>query len=157
MFSDTESSYSLRYGMPRSGDGKAPRWEGVSQVSIHLAIWPLHGANKVVPETGVDLQVDEDAFLRMREEFLQMKRKEQQDHQKMRECALAILPPLLCSTQYCIHCIASHIPSRHVLSTHTYNRKACTSQHAAAGLTAERLAYAGWLRSSLGRKRRPSG
>lgn len=35
------------------------------------------------------LQVDEDAFLRMREEYLQMKRKEQEDHQKMRECALS--------------------------------------------------------------------
>lgn len=32
MFSDTESSYSIRYGMRRNVDGKAPRWEGESQV-----------------------------------------------------------------------------------------------------------------------------
>ena len=137
MFSDTESSYYLRYGMPRCAEGKAPRWEGESQVSTHLAMWPLHDAIRFVPKAAPDLQVDEDAFLRMREEFLQMKRKEQQNHQKMRECAPAIMPSLLRSTQYHIHCIVSHIPCCHVLSIYTNASQTCMPQHAAGQMSGE--------------------
>ena len=32
------------------------------------------------------LQVDEDTYLGMREDYMRMKRKSQEDHQKMREC-----------------------------------------------------------------------
>lgn len=53
----------------------------------HLDIWPCHETEKEVPEAATALQVDEDAFLKMQEDYLQMKRKQQEDHQKMRECA----------------------------------------------------------------------
>lgn len=37
------------------------------------------------------LQVDEDTYLGMREEYMRMKRKSQDDHQKMRECVASPL------------------------------------------------------------------
>ena len=46
--------------------------------------------SKTVPEAPPDTQVDEDAFLRMREEYLHVKRKQQEDYQTMRECALEL-------------------------------------------------------------------
>ncbi|CAK0734179.1 hypothetical protein CVIRNUC_000394 [Coccomyxa viridis] len=62
MYSDTESSFSVNTLSHRRIESKAPRWTSESQV-------------------------DENAFLSMREEYMRMKRKEQEDHQKMRELA----------------------------------------------------------------------
>ena len=53
------------------------------------------GPNAWNDDRADGLQVDENAFLSMREEYMRMKRKEQEDHQKMREW---VLPAASCHT-----------------------------------------------------------
>ena len=85
MFSDTETSHNFQHGLHRHIESKAPRWEGETQVSE--ASCYMARPVPIVKASGVvgALQVDDDAFLRMREVYLQMKKKEQEDQQKMRE------------------------------------------------------------------------